>query len=149
MKELSRYHAFSGEYAFLSNMQDLRPHGLVRLHGIEFWTSEHAYQSQKTQDKSEKIRISKLPSPGKAKRAGKEIKVVTNWGKVEAMREVLLQKFQIPHFRDLLMATGELELVEYNHWYDTYWGVNLEGVGENHLGKLLMEVRNSLRMQLW
>lgn len=35
------------------------------------------------------------------------------------------------------------ELIEGNYWHDTYWGV-CEGVGENHLGKLLMEIRNEL-----
>lgn len=31
-----------------------------------------------------------------------------------------------------------------NYWKDTYWGV-CNGVGENHLGKLLMKIREKLK----
>ena len=36
----------------------------------------------------------------------------------------------------------EGEIVEENTWGDTFWGV-CKGVGENHLGKLLMEIRDA------
>jgi predicted NAD-dependent protein-ADP-ribosyltransferase YbiA (DUF1768 family) len=36
-----------------------------------------------------------------------------------------------------------VELIEGNWWGDTYWGV-CNGVGENHLGKLLMKIRDYL-----
>lgn len=45
------------------------------------------------------------------------------------------------------MATDDAELVEGNTWGDRYWGV-VDGVGENRLGKLLMERRAELRAQL-
>lgn len=37
----------------------------------------------------------------------------------------------------------EGEIVEENSWRDTYWGV-CKGVGENHLGKILMKIRDEL-----
>jgi hypothetical protein len=43
-----------------------------------------------------------------------------------------------------LVATGDEELVEGNYWGDTFWGV-CRGVGQNHLGKILMKVREELR----
>ena len=49
----------------------------------------------------------------------------------------------IPELRTKLADTEDEELIEGNTWNDTYWGV-CRGVGENHLGKLLMEVREML-----
>ena len=45
-----------------------------------------------------------------------------------------------------LLATGNLVLEEGNGWHDTFWGVDLKtGEGENHLGRILMQVREELR----
>ena len=42
--------------------------------------------------------------------------------------------------------TGNLVLEEGNGWHDTFWGVDLKtGEGENHLGRILMQVREELR----
>jgi len=43
-----------------------------------------------------------------------------------------------------LLATGDETLQEGNRWNDRYWGV-CRGVGKNHLGNILMEVREYLR----
>jgi predicted NAD-dependent protein-ADP-ribosyltransferase YbiA (DUF1768 family) len=45
---------------------------------------------------------------------------------------------------ELLVATGDLDLVERNRWRDTFWGV-CNGIGENHLGRILMIVRAELQ----
>ncbi len=60
------------------------------------------------------------------------------------MELVLRQKFSHPGLLALLLATGDMELVEDNDWDDTYWGV-CNGVGENNLGKLLMKIRAEAR----
>lgn len=44
-------------------------------------------------------------------------------------------------FRNLRNVKGEI--VEENTWGDTYWGV-CNGVGKNHLGKILMKVRDEV-----
>ena len=44
-----------------------------------------------------------------------------------------------------LLATGDQHLEETNKWGDTFWGV-CNGVGSNHLGKILMKVRDELNM---
>lgn len=50
----------------------------------------------------------------------------------------------IAHQR-LLLDTGDAILEEGNHWNDTFWGVRLKnGQGQNHLGKILMQVRMEL-----
>ena len=46
-----------------------------------------------------------------------------------------------------LLMTREAELIEGNDWNDYFWGQCM-GVGDNHLGKLLMQVRKELRMSL-
>ena len=66
--------------------------------------------------------------------------------KLQLMERLLLKKFDDnhPQLQQMLLATGEEELVEGNYWGDVYWGV-CNGVGENHLGKLLMKIRDQLK----
>lgn len=44
----------------------------------------------------------------------------------------------------MLLRTGEQDLIEGNDWGDTFWGVD-QGIGDNHLGKILMQVRTEIR----
>ncbi len=43
-----------------------------------------------------------------------------------------------------LLATGSAELIEGNDWGDDYWG-RATPQGKNHLGVVLMQVREELR----
>jgi len=63
---------------------------------------------------------------------------------MQMMEELLRLKFESPELRKLLLETGEHELIEGNNWGDRFWGV-VDGVGDNHLGKLLMKIRAELR----
>jgi hypothetical protein len=47
--------------------------------------------------------------------------------------------------KQLLLATGDKELIEGNTWGDTFWGV-CNGIGQNHLGKILMAKRTELKL---
>lgn len=51
---------------------------------------------------------------------------------------------QHEHLQERLLATGTEEIAEGNNWGDTFWGT-VDGVGENHLGKLLMLIRRELQ----
>ena len=43
----------------------------------------------------------------------------------------------------LKRSTGEI--VEFNNWGDTFWGVDIyTSKGQNHLGKLLTKIKNEL-----
>jgi ribA/ribD-fused uncharacterized protein len=64
--------------------------------------------------------------------------------KIDVMRDLLQEKFSDDDLRELLLATGDAELIEGNTWNDYFWGVCL-GEGQNWLGKLLMEVRKELK----
>lgn len=64
--------------------------------------------------------------------------------KVEIMREVLREKFmQCEPARSALVATGAALLVEASP-YDSFWGAGRDGRGANWLGRLLVELRDSL-----
>ncbi|KAI8912157.1 hypothetical protein DFJ77DRAFT_467136 [Powellomyces hirtus] len=61
------------------------------------------------------------------------------------MREILLCKFsQNLHCKKVLMGTGDMHLVEHTK-RDSYWGDGGDGSGQNRLGELLMEVRDTIR----
>jgi len=56
------------------------------------------------------------------------------------------EKFKQEDLKQMLLDTGDQELVEGNTWNDTFWGV-CRGEGQNNLGKILMKVRMELRQQ--
>lgn len=66
--------------------------------------------------------------------------------KVDLMRTFVRKKFENPFLRPMLLTTGDAELVEGNTWNDTFWGV-CRGAGHNWLGKILMEVRDEIRLE--
>ena len=86
--------------------------------------------------------------PGKSKGVGRRVPLRPDWEQVKVgiMEEIVRAKFtQNPELAARLMATGEKILVEGNTWGDTCWGVDLRtGQGENHLGRILMKVREEL-----
>jgi hypothetical protein len=62
--------------------------------------------------------------------------------RLEVMLNLLRQKFAPgSELRTKLETTTPHELVEGNTWGDTFWGV-CNGVGQNNLGRLLMQVRD-------
>ena len=142
--------SFSGEFAFLSNFYfaaiRTRPTRSCPK-GIEYPTSEHAYQAAKTRDIRKRRALARLPRPNEAKKAGREMVLRDDWDevKVRIMTSIVRAKFrQHPELADKLLATGNALLVEGNWWHDTFWGV-CGGVGHNYLGKILMMVRRELR----
>lgn len=135
---------FSGEYRFLSNFYPV----LIRLPDGDYPSVEHAYQASKTEHPGQRAIIRGLRTPGEAKRFGRGVDIVPNWDiiKLSTMEELLRLKFAQPSLRHRLFATGSQELIEGNHWGDTFWGV-YNGQGQNQLGKLLMKIRSELSSQ--
>ena len=65
--------------------------------------------------------------------------------KCDVMYDILYEKFtQNEDLKEKLLRTVGEEIVECNTWGDRYWGV-FKGEGQNHLGKLLMELREELQ----
>ena len=130
--------SFQGKYAFLSNFYPCP----MMVAGIEYPTLEHAYQAEKTNNLQEKLKISKLKTPGEAKRYGGRIKLRPSWNKekLRVMAKLLKLKFQDPMLQKFLVDTRGFELVEGNNWGDRFWG-RVGKEGENWLGLLLENVR--------
>lgn len=133
--------SFSGQYAFLSNF-----YYFYKGSG-RYTTVEHLYQASKTGNPTEKDKILGAYSPALAKKMGRKVDLVEGWdkSKIDVMRKLVSYKFSCDYrLRDKLLSTQDAELIEGNHWGDTFWGV-CNGVGENWLGRILMEVREKVR----
>ena len=129
---------FSGDYEWLSNFAD----AVVHLDGEDYRTVEHAYQAAKTFNRTARMKIRGAGTPNSAKKMGRGVQIREDWEQVKigTMEALLRQKFAQPDFKAKLLATGDAELVEGNWWGDVFWGV-CRGVGQNQLGKLLMQTR--------
>lgn len=143
---MNRIDRFWGDYRFLSNFWPAS----VYLEGDWYPSVEHAYQAAKFTDKAVRLEIKNAKKPGEAKKLGNlGYPLRSDWDlvRIQYMRNLVWQKFSLhQNLQDRLLATGEAELIEGNTWHDTFWGV-CNGVGQNWLGKILMEVRVELKKQ--
>lgn len=137
---------FRDEYSWLSNMQLVD----IKLRGRVFPSVEHAYCSEKNNDAEWKDMCADrdLSSAG-VKKMSKEIKLRDDWDDVKllVMEHCLKLKFNQEPFRTKLIETGNQNIVEGNYWNDLFWGVDIKvtpNIGENHLGRLIMKIRNNL-----
>ena len=136
---------FSGKYSWLSNFAEAK----INYEGKIYPTVEHAFQAAKTLNENEREKIRVSPTPGKAKRLGRKVTLRNDWEsvKVDVMLKLITMKFEDPEFRQLLINTGDSNLIEGNRWHDNFWGncscdKCQHKVGENRLGNILMYVRN-------
>jgi ribA/ribD-fused uncharacterized protein len=139
---------FRGDLEFLSNFSQ---HKAI-LDEWHYPTAEHAYQAAKTL--SLPVRTLFLDgTAGQAKRRGRTVDLRPDWEqvKVPVMRGILATKFgQNTELSKHLIATGNLTLVETNHWHDNIWGdcycgsERCAGQGQNLLGQSLMWLRSYL-----
>lgn len=132
---------FDGAYYFLSNYY-MAP---VLYNNVWYTNNEAAFHAQKNLKESHKFTTL---HPSVAKRYGRQVQLRSDWEEVkdQIMYEICLAKFQQnSNLAEMLLATGDEELVEgTDGWNDTYWGV-AHGVGQNKLGKILMRVRAELQ----
>lgn len=132
-------------YGYLSNFARYE----YTRNGIFYQTVEHDYQSAKFAGTTLEKTVREAPSPGEAKRLGRSKGLRNDWDSVknDIMKECLLAKFKAHHdILDKLISTGDAELIE-DSPTDYYWGRGKNGTGKNMLGKLLMEIRNELRIE--
>jgi ribA/ribD-fused uncharacterized protein len=135
---------FKGEYGWLSNFASVK----ITLDGITYPSVEHAYMSAKSNDPEWKNFCSNPNNTaGQVKKHSKTIILKDGWDDIKllVMEECLKQKFNQEPFKGLLLATGQQHIQEGNWWGDSFWGVDLRtNQGENHLGELIMKIRNVL-----
>lgn len=133
---------FFGDYRWLSNFHSCP----INYPGIVFASTEHAYQAAKCDNASDVRKFTGITA-SKAKFVGQKVKMREDWEqvKLEVMYDVCLLKFtQNEDLKAKLIATGDKYLEETNWWNDKFWGV-CNGVGKNHLGKILMQIRKELK----
>lgn len=133
--------SFSGNYAFLSNFYN----SPFTYNGKKYRTNEHFFQAAKAKSDILHEYVRNAASAADAKKRGKEIARREDWEGIKdaVMYLGLMLKFQDSRLKQLLLDTGDEDLVEGNTWNDTYWGI-CNGQGKNKLGKLLMEVRSKI-----
>lgn len=138
---------FTGKYSFLSNFYEV----FIRYDGLKFDSVEAAYQAQKFHFPL-KLRFITPCTAKEAKALSNRhrLNVRANFHeeKLGIMQALVRLKFSNNSFlNNLLRNTGDAVLEEGNWWGDKYWGISPKGsgVGSNHLGKILMELRKELK----
>lgn len=138
--------SFQGNYDFLSNFYESRDQYIQDDMGLRYKSVEAAFQATKTLDKKMRKVFTEL-SPSAAKYLGRHIQLREDWEQIKdtVMYQLVMYKFtHCEEIKELLLETDDIELIEGNWWNDTYWGV-CKGVGQNKLGKILMEIREKLK----
>jgi hypothetical protein len=122
----------------------------LRHQGIEYRTVENFYQAMKTdKDDLDTRRRIAAADTYEAKRLGRGAHLRADWAEIRlAVMETALRHKFAPgaSWHSRLMGAGDAEIVEWNNWGDRYWGREVsDGRGKNHLGRLLMELRDGWR----
>lgn len=150
--------SFTGRWSFLSNFYPCQ----IDYQGITYPSTEHYYVAMKI-DNDQMINgqffskidvrelISKISTPGQVKRFGRSLKLRDDWDNVRlsVMEWCLREKFKNDSLKEMLIKTGDEELIEGNYWHDNYFGSctcnKCGNVGHNHLGKILMKIRKEIK----
>ncbi|MBY2941874.1 NADAR family protein [Rhizobium leguminosarum] len=150
--EIQFYRANEKPYGALSNLYRRE----IVFEGETFVTSEHAYQAGKARKPEVRRWLMQAPSPALLAMAAHGLyywDISPGWSKTkfDRMRRVLHAKFtQHQDLRELLLSTGASRLVETattDNEVNRLWG-EVNGVGQNMLGVLLMELRDQLRVEV-
>jgi N-glycosidase YbiA len=120
-----------------------------QLDGMKWPTSEHYFQAQKFAGTPYADEVRCVDSPRKAAELGRrrDWPLRNDWELVkdEVMRRAVRQKFEShPDILEVLLSTGDEILIE-DSPTDGYWGYGADRTGQNHLGQILMELRDAMR----
>lgn len=136
-----------GELGYLANYS---PHGFSIDH-VFYKTAEHFYQASKFDDPVLREKIISCETPREAACIGRDRMNprIPNFKekKLDVMYQGVLEKFrQNPAICDKLLKTGNEEIREMTD-QESYWGMGPHMDGENHMGQILMKVREQLRKE--
>ena len=128
------------------------PIRFVRSAGVvdTFPTVEHYYQAMKffmvDNDWYAQVRDAPTAAQARTMGASKDHKSDPHFNdsRMLHMKNATKQKFENKELGELLLSTGEKRLIE-GSAVNSFWGEGADKRGENHLGKLLMELRAELR----
>jgi len=121
----------------------------VEIDSVVYPTAEHAYHAAKFTDEKIQDDIRNARSPVEAYHLGQKYKSqrIATWDeiKITVLYDIVKAKvMQHDEVRTALAATGTEEIIEDNP-NDGFWGNGKDGAGENHMGKILMRIRDELR----
>ncbi|KKN02491.1 hypothetical protein LCGC14_1117170 [marine sediment metagenome] len=122
--------------------------------GLSYRTPEHFFQAMKTMNMIARQHIANQSTPGSAKQAGRRCSLRPNWENIKEifMERALRYKFSkgTSWHNKLVRSCGDI--IEWNYWHDQYWGrctcSRCGGKGQNHLGVILMKLRDELRKEI-
>jgi len=136
------------EYKEFSNYLPVK----LTLDGKVWPSVEHYFQAMKftgNADYQESIRVSKTSAIAKRLGKTKDVAIRPDWNtyRMTVMEAALREKFseRHPQLRDKLLATGAAILRDASPM-DNFWGIGRSKKGQNQLGKLLMKIREELRV---
>lgn len=123
------------------------PHSFF-LDGHTWPTAEHYYQAMKFTDTEYQELIRNAPSVEKARRLGhrwfKRKREDYNKVRITLMTRAIYTKCRTyPKIARTLIDTGEQFIAE-RSFSDYFWGCGRDGRGDNHYGRVLMNVRSRL-----
>jgi len=128
----------------------------IRFDGVDYKTAEHAYKAAQARRPEVKKWLADAPTAELVAIAGGGLPVgetVHGWDeqRLVVMQRVLSAKFrQHTDLRALLLSTGERTIVELapdDDAINRFWSrVAGSAIGENWLGRLLMELRMKLQL---
>jgi ribA/ribD-fused uncharacterized protein len=140
------FYSARDSYGCFSNFS---AHGIT-LKGNWWPTSEHYFQAQKFAgtEHEEQVRLAKTPKQAAEMGRQRSRPLRADWEQIkdDVMREAVLAKFRTHlDIQTILLSTDDEELIEATS-NDYYWGCGTSGTGKNMLGKILVEVREQIRM---
>ena len=135
---------YENEFYVFSNYSSFA----IEWKGKLYPTSEHVYHSEKFDDEGlkEQVRNTRSAHDSQKFAQANVDKCRKDWNDVRLgiMKEILRAKVaQHPYIKKKLLQSGNKELIE-DSWRDSFWGWGENKDGENHLGKLWMEIRAEL-----
>lgn len=151
MDEIRFYRASEKPYGIFSNLYKRA----ITFEDEIFATSEHAYQAGKARKPAVKKWLMEAPSPSLLAMAAHGLyywDVAPGWSanKFDRMKAILRAKFtQHEDLKEALLGTADARLVEsatVDNPVNRLWG-EVNGVGKNTLGIMLMELRSELRKE--
>jgi N-glycosidase YbiA len=149
------FYKANAPYGCFSNFS---PHSIImpidygnELAETKWSTVEHYYQAHKffgTKFEELMWKIQAAPTPESATKIGRNrsYQPHPDWDllKCEIMYGAVLQKFTTHlDIQQILLQTGDAEIIE-DSPVDYFWGCGGDRSGSNHLGRILMRVRDDL-----